>query len=113
MRDLAGCHQVVAVTVEGRTAPDGYLTVTVETGASYADDREVFVVGGESIRWHIDNPSGGLRAPRWRFDEAAVAAADGRAVAPYLDRSVVPALDAFDLDVAIDDRVRASFLGER
>ena len=95
VRDVSDCHQVVAITVDGRSAPDGYLVIAVEAGVSYDGDRGVFVVGGEAIRWHVGNLSEFLNTAEWRFDERAVNEDYGGGIARYIERNVLPALDRF------------------
>lgn len=95
VRDVADCHQAVAVTVDGRSAPDGYLVINVEAGVSYAGDRGGFIVGGEAIRWHLGNLSELLKTAEWRFDERGVNEDYGGTISRYIERNVLPALDRF------------------
>jgi len=104
VRDVGGCHQAVAVVVDGRSARDGYLLVGVEAGVAYeGDDRTPFSVGGEAIRWHAGNLSGHLKEPEWRFDERALNADYGGGIGRYVERSVLPALDRFVDPVELRD----------
>ena len=95
-REKTGCRQVIEISVDGRAAPEGLLTVNAFLWLHYAfDPPSDQSVAGIPVTWSA-SPRGMARPeqPQWAIRrETGFTSAQVRDLAEYLDGSLLPAAD--------------------